>query len=114
MGIDEDQIDKDDSPEAGGKERVADTDVRRSIIMLLAATFFYYMSLWELQHSRIIVYTHRSTPPNATPINKKTPYNMGEKPGASQRSAGHKTMMTAVPRATFLRPILSERFARGP
>lgn len=44
MGIDEDQIDKDDSPEAGGKERVADTDVRRSIIMLLAATFFYYMS----------------------------------------------------------------------
>ncbi len=44
MGIDEDQIDKDDSPEAGGKDRVADAGVHRSIIMLLAATFFYYMS----------------------------------------------------------------------
>ena len=44
MGIDEDQIDKDDSPEAGGKNRIADAGVRRSIIMLLAATFFYYMS----------------------------------------------------------------------
>lgn len=44
MGIDEDQIDKDDSPEAGGKDRIADAGVRRSIIMLLAATFFYYMS----------------------------------------------------------------------
>ena len=44
MGIDEDEIDKDDSPEAGGKERVADAGMRLSIAMLLAATFFYYMS----------------------------------------------------------------------
>ena len=44
MGIDEEQIDKDDSPEAGGKERVTDTGMRRSIVCLLAATFFYYMS----------------------------------------------------------------------
>ena len=44
MGIDEDEIDHDDSPEAGGKERVADAGMRRSIACLLAATFFYYMS----------------------------------------------------------------------
>ena len=44
MGIDEDQIDLDDSPEAGGRERVADAGMRRSIVMLLGATFFYYMS----------------------------------------------------------------------
>ena len=44
MGIDEDEIDKDDSPEAGGKERVADKSLRVSIALLLSATFFYYMS----------------------------------------------------------------------
>ena len=44
MGIDEEQIDVEDSPEAGGKERVADAGMRRSIACLLAATFFYYMS----------------------------------------------------------------------
>lgn len=44
MGIDEDEIDKDDSPEAGGKEKVTDRSLQRSIAMLLSATFFYYMS----------------------------------------------------------------------
>ena len=44
MGIKEADIDADDSPEAGGKQRVADPSVRMSIIMILAATFFYYMS----------------------------------------------------------------------
>ena len=44
MGIREDEIEKDDSPEAGGKERVADRSMRLSSAMLLAATFFYYMS----------------------------------------------------------------------
>lgn len=44
MGIAEAEIDLDDSPEAGGKERVTDPDLRRSIILLLAADFFYYMS----------------------------------------------------------------------
>ncbi len=44
MGIDEDEIDKDDSPEAGGKERVTDKSMRVSIALLLSATFFYYMS----------------------------------------------------------------------
>lgn len=44
IGIEEAQIDTDDSPEAGGKQRVADPSVRMSIIMILAATFFYYMS----------------------------------------------------------------------
>lgn len=44
MGIHEDEVEKDDSPEAGGKERVADRSMRLSIAMLLAATFFYYMS----------------------------------------------------------------------
>ena len=44
MGIREDEVEKDDSPEAGGKERVADRSMRLSSAMLLAATFFYYMS----------------------------------------------------------------------
>lgn len=44
MGIREDEVEKDDSPEADGKERVADRSMRLSIAMLLAATFFYYMS----------------------------------------------------------------------
>ena len=44
MGIQEDEIDTDDSPEAGGKEKITDPAVRRSIAMILAATFFYYMS----------------------------------------------------------------------
>ena len=44
MGIEEAQIDTDDSPEAGGKQRIQDPSVRMSIIMILAATFFYYMS----------------------------------------------------------------------
>lgn len=44
MGICEDEVEKDDSPEAGGKERVADRSMRLSIAMLLSATFFYYMS----------------------------------------------------------------------
>ena len=44
MGIREDEVEKDDSPEAGDKERVADRSMRLSIAMLLAATFFYYMS----------------------------------------------------------------------
>ncbi len=44
MGIEEAQIDTDDSPEAGGKQRIQDPSVRLSIAMILAATFFYYMS----------------------------------------------------------------------
>ncbi len=44
MGIKEDEVDLDDSPEAGGKEQVQDPEVRRSLILLLATTFFYYMS----------------------------------------------------------------------
>ena len=44
MGIREDEVEKDDSPEASGKERVADRSMRLSIAMLLAATFFYNMS----------------------------------------------------------------------
>ena len=40
MGIREDEVEKDDSPEAGGKERVADRSMRLSIAMLLAATVF--------------------------------------------------------------------------
>ncbi len=44
MGIKEAEIDLDDSPEAGGKGRVSDPSVRLSIVMLLGATFFYYMS----------------------------------------------------------------------
>ena len=44
MGIKEDEIEKDDSPEAGGKQRVADKSMLFSIVMLLSATFFYYMS----------------------------------------------------------------------
>ena len=44
MGIREDEIDVDDAPEAGGRERIADSGLRLSIAMLLAATFFYYMS----------------------------------------------------------------------
>lgn len=44
MGIEEDEAELDDSPEAGGKEQVTDPSVRRSLILLLATTFFYYMS----------------------------------------------------------------------
>lgn len=44
MGIEEAEIDKSDAPEDGGKQRVKDPAVRSSIIMILAATFFYYMS----------------------------------------------------------------------
>lgn len=44
MGIAEDEIEKDDSPEAGGKQRVTDPALRRSIAMILSATFFYYMA----------------------------------------------------------------------
>ena len=44
MGIEESQIDVDDSPEAGGKQRITDPSVRFSVIMILATTFFYYMS----------------------------------------------------------------------
>lgn len=44
MGIKEDEIEHDDSPEAGGKDRIEDPDIRRSLILLLAADFFYYMS----------------------------------------------------------------------
>ena len=44
MGIEEAEIDTDDSPEAGGKQRITDPSIRMSIIMILAATFFYYMS----------------------------------------------------------------------
>ena len=45
MGIREDEVEKDDSPEADGKERVADRSMRLSSAMLLAATFFYYSSV---------------------------------------------------------------------
>ncbi len=44
MGIDEDQIDVSDADQAGGKDRVSDPGLRRSIAILLAAVFFYYMS----------------------------------------------------------------------
>lgn len=44
MGIEESQIDVDDSPEAGGKQRITDPSVRFSVVMILATTFFYYMS----------------------------------------------------------------------
>lgn len=44
MGIEESQIDVDDSPEAGGRQRITDPSVRFSVIMILATTFFYYMS----------------------------------------------------------------------
>ena len=44
MGIDEDQVDASDDDRAGGKERVTDPGLRRSIAILLAAIFFYYMS----------------------------------------------------------------------
>ena len=44
MGIDEDQVEASDDDRAGGKERVTDPGLRRSIAILLAAIFFYYMS----------------------------------------------------------------------
>ena len=44
MGIKEDEIEKDDSPEAGGKDKITDPDIHRSLVLLLAADFFYYMS----------------------------------------------------------------------
>ncbi len=44
MGIREDQVDADDSPQAGGRRRISDRSVLMSIAMILAATFFYYMS----------------------------------------------------------------------
>ena len=44
MGIDEDQVDASDDDRSGGKERVTDPGLRRSIAILLAAIFFYYMS----------------------------------------------------------------------
>lgn len=44
MGIKEDEIEKDDSPEAGGKDKITDPDIYRSLVLLLAADFFYYMS----------------------------------------------------------------------
>ena len=44
MGIDEDQVDVSNDDRAGGKERVTDPGLRRSIAILLAAIFFYYMS----------------------------------------------------------------------
>lgn len=43
MGIKEDEIEKDDSPEAGGKDKITDPDIQRSLVLLLAADFFYYM-----------------------------------------------------------------------
>ena len=44
MGIEESEIMVDDSPEAGGRAKITDRSVLFSIAMLLAATFFYYMS----------------------------------------------------------------------
>lgn len=44
MGIEEVEIDADDSPEAGGRQRIADPSMRASVVLILAATFFYYMS----------------------------------------------------------------------
>lgn len=44
MGIKEDEIDVDDSPEAGDKNRITDKSLLVSIALLLGATFFYYMS----------------------------------------------------------------------
>lgn len=44
MGIEESQIMVDDSPEAGGRAKITDRSVLFSVAMLLAATFFYYMS----------------------------------------------------------------------
>ena len=44
MGIEESQIDTDDSPKAGGRAKITDRSVLFSVAMILAATFFYYMS----------------------------------------------------------------------
>ncbi|MDO4437440.1 MAG: MFS transporter [Coriobacteriaceae bacterium] len=44
MGIEESQINVDDSPKAGGRAKITDRAVLFSVAMLLAATFFYYMS----------------------------------------------------------------------
>lgn len=44
FGIDEDDIERDDSPEAGGTRRITDRSKLWSIVMILGATFFYYMS----------------------------------------------------------------------
>ena len=45
MGIPEDELDAEaDDERHGGKERIADPDVRRSMIFLMLTVFFYYMS----------------------------------------------------------------------
>lgn len=44
MGIEESEINTDDSPEAGGRAKITDRGVLFSVAMILAATFFYYMS----------------------------------------------------------------------
>ena len=45
MGIPEDEMDAEADDEMhGGKERIADPDVRRSMVFLMLTVFFYYMS----------------------------------------------------------------------
>ena len=44
MGIEESQIDVSDDPADGGRAKITDRSVLFSVAMILAATFFYYMS----------------------------------------------------------------------
>ena len=44
MGIEESQIDASDDPQDGGRAKITDRSVLFSVVMILAATFFYYMS----------------------------------------------------------------------
>ena len=44
MGIEESEIDVSDDPQDGGRAKITDRGVLFSVVMILAATFFYYMS----------------------------------------------------------------------
>ena len=44
MGIEESEIDVSDDPADGGRAKIIDRSVLFSVVMILAATFFYYMS----------------------------------------------------------------------
>ena len=44
MGIKESEIDVSDDPQDGGRAKITDRSVLFSVVMILAATFFYYMS----------------------------------------------------------------------
>ena len=44
MGIKESEIDVSDDPADGGRAKITDRSVLFSVVMILAATFFYYMS----------------------------------------------------------------------